>query len=109
MPASVDASHQNRSLGDEQLDDSIVDTLVSALLLMSAYHISSYLQAEPFRTLRMGAKNTANLREFGLLWAISDRNKRVVVFFPSRQTVPVWRGWSADIPRPSDEYALRAG
>jgi hypothetical protein len=25
----VDASNQNRSLGDEQLDDSIVDTLVS--------------------------------------------------------------------------------
>jgi len=25
---SADASHQNRSLGDEQLDDSIVDTLV---------------------------------------------------------------------------------
>ena len=25
---SVDASHQNRTLGDEQLDDGIVDTLV---------------------------------------------------------------------------------
>ena len=33
-----DASHQNRSLEDEQLDDGIVDTLVSALLLMSACH-----------------------------------------------------------------------
>jgi hypothetical protein len=28
---SVDATHQNRALGDEQLDDGIVDTLVSAL------------------------------------------------------------------------------
>ena len=34
---------------------------------------------------------------------------RVLVFFPSTQTAPVWRGWSADIPRPSDECALRAG
>jgi len=42
---SVDASDQNRSLGDEQLDDSIVDTLVWAVLLMSAcrkgYSVSS--------------------------------------------------------------------
>jgi hypothetical protein len=34
---------------------------------------------------------------------------RVVVFFPSTETAPVLRGWSAEIPRPSDEYALRAG
>jgi len=35
---SGDASDQNRSAGGEQLDDGIVDTLVSALLLMSACH-----------------------------------------------------------------------
>jgi hypothetical protein len=35
---SGDASDQNRSFGDEQLDDGIVDTLVSALLRMSASH-----------------------------------------------------------------------
>jgi hypothetical protein len=35
----VDEAHQNRSLGGEQLDDSIVDTLVSALLLTSAWYI----------------------------------------------------------------------
>ena len=34
---------------------------------------------------------------------------RKAVFFPSTQTAAVWRGWSADIPLPSDEYALRAG
>jgi hypothetical protein len=53
---SVDASHQNRSWGDEQLDDGIGNTLVSALLLMSACHISSYLQTEPRSTLRMVLK-----------------------------------------------------
>ena len=28
---------------------------------------------------------------------------------PSKQTAPVWREWSADIPRLWDECALRAG
>jgi hypothetical protein len=32
---------QEQKLGKEQLDDSIVDTLVSALLPMSAFHIFS--------------------------------------------------------------------
>jgi hypothetical protein len=35
---SGDASNQNRSAEGEQLDDGIVDTFVSALLLMSACH-----------------------------------------------------------------------
>jgi len=44
MPASVDASHQNRSLGDEQLDDSIVDTLVSALANERLPFLRAYLR-----------------------------------------------------------------
>jgi len=46
---SVDAGHQNRSFGDEQLDDGIVDTLVSARLLMEWLpSLSISLQPEPF-------------------------------------------------------------
>jgi hypothetical protein len=73
MPASiggfglnpVDASHQNRSLGDEQLDDSIVDTLVSAFPRLSARHIFFILTDRTSQHLAHGAGNTANLREFG--------------------------------------------
>jgi hypothetical protein len=35
---SADASHENRSVSAEQLDDSIIDILVSALLVMRAYN-----------------------------------------------------------------------
>jgi len=40
----VNASHQNRSLGDEQLDDGIVDTLVWALMLNE--RLPHFLQIE---------------------------------------------------------------
>jgi hypothetical protein len=85
---SVDATNQNRSLGGEQLDDGIVDTLVSALLLMNACHISSYLQTEP-QHFADGTENTASLREFGLVSAISDS-----------------LGLQAEMRVPRDRYAL---
>jgi hypothetical protein len=51
---SVDASHQNRSLGDEQLDDSIVDTLVSVDTLGEAVPLQNVNAREFFRSLLCG-------------------------------------------------------
>jgi hypothetical protein len=106
---SFDVNHQNRTSDREQLNDGIVDTLVSASLENS----------NPFTTETRRHRETQNQFFVNTLEASGPVALTRLRFSPCLcasvvnsspiQTVRACPGWSADIPKPSDEYAWRAG
>src|ERR1700683_3964668 len=99
--------HKNRGVKTRQLDDGIGDTLVLALevvgngrpryhvTLTRSRHVRECCRFQPGRSSdRLPSREQDRGGEFGPCFT---------------QTAPVWRGLPAEIPRPSDECAWRAG